>query len=148
MSLFCFNLLGESTYLRGEHKNLGYELFIGRWLSLQRTKYFAHKQTKLIGSRNKITPETTCKLSLINKGQCLIDRPKNIAHNYLLLFSLVCSPSTILYVYTSASHKSNRSNLTINQYNPYFRCTVAPPEYHTAVVHAHSFHSFTCSVEY
>ena len=75
-------------------------------------------------------------LSLINEGQHLTDRPKNIAHNYLLLFSLVCSPSNILYVHTSALCKSNGSNLTSNQHNPYFRCTVAPPKYHTAVVHA------------
>ena len=59
-------------------------------------------------------PETTCKLSLINEGQCLTDRPKNIAHNYLLLFSLVFSPSNILYIYASALHKSKRSNLTTN----------------------------------
>ena len=80
--------------------------------------------------------KTTCKLSLINEGKCLTDRPKNIAHNYLLLFSLVFSPSNVLYVYTSAPHKSNRSNLTSNQHNPYFRCAIAPPKYHTAVVHA------------
>ena len=136
MSLFCFNLLGESTYLRGEHRNLGYKLLIGRWLSLQRTRHFVHKQTKLSGRRNRMTPETTCKLSLINEGQCLTDRPKSIVHNYLLLFSLVCSPYNILYVHTSAQRKSNGSNLTSNQHNPYFRCAVAPPKYHTAVVHA------------
>ena len=89
-----------------------------------------------------------CKLSLVGEGQCLTDRPKNIAHNYLLLFSLVCSPSNILYVHTSAPCKSNGSNLTSNQPNPYFRCAVAPPEYHTAVVYVHSSHSFTCSIEY
>ena len=121
MSLFCFNLLGESTYLRGEHRNLGYKLLIGRWLSLQRTRHFAHKQTKLSGRRKRTTPETTCKLSLINEGQHLTDRPKSIVHNYLLLFSLVCSPSNILYVYTSALCKSNGSNLTSNQHNPYFQ---------------------------
>ena len=136
MSLFCFNLLSESTYLRGECINLGYELLIGRWLSLQRTRYFAQKQTKLSGRRNIMAPETTWKLSLINEGQHLTDRPKSIVHNYLILFSLLCSPSNILYVHTSAPCKSNRSNLTNNQYNLYFRCAVAPPKYHTAVVHA------------
>ena len=136
MSLFCFNLLGELTYLRGERRNLGYELLIGRWLSLQRTRRFAHKQTKLSGRRNRTLPETTCKLSLINEGQHLTDRPKNIAHNYLLLFSLICSPSNVLYVHTSPPCKSNGCNLTSNQYNPYFRCIIAPPKYHTAVVHA------------
>ena len=136
VSLFCFNLLGELTYLRGEHRNLGYELLIGRWLSLQRTRHFAHKQTKLSGRRNRTTPETTCKLLLINEGQLSTDRPKSIVHNYLLLFSLDCSLSNILCVYTSAQHKSNGSNLTSNQHKPYFRCAVAPPKYHTAVVHA------------
>ena len=34
-----------------------------------------------------------CKLSLIKEGQRLTDRPKSIVHNYLLLFSLLCSPS-------------------------------------------------------
>ena len=88
------------------------------------------------------------KLSLVGKGQCLTDRLKSIAHNYLLLFSLVCSSSNILYVYTSALHKSNGSNLTSNQHNYYFSCTVAPPKYHTAVVHVHRSYSFTHSIEY
>ena len=114
MSLFWFNLLGELTYLRGEHRNLGYELLIGRLLSLQRTRYFAHKQTKLSGRRKRIAPKTICKLSLVDKGQRLIDRPKSIVHNYLLLFSLVCSPSNVLYIHTSAPLKSNGSNLTSN----------------------------------
>ena len=86
-----------------------------------------------------MAPETTCKLSLINEGQRLTDRLKQIVHNYLLLFSLVCFTYNILYVHTSAQHKSNRSNLTSNQHNPYFRCAIAPPKYHTAVVH-------TCSI--
>ena len=136
MSFFCFNLLGESTYLKGEHRNLGYKLLIGRWLSLQKTRHFAHKQTKLSGRRNRMAPETTCKLSLINEGHCLTDRPKSIVHNYLLLFALVCSPSNVLYVHTSAPCKNNGSNLISNQYNPYFRCAIAPPKYHTAVVYA------------
>ena len=136
MSFFCFNLLGELTYLRGEHRNLGYKLFTGRWLSLQRTRHFVHKQTKLSGRRNRMTPETTCKLSLINEGQCLTDRPKSIVHNYLLLFSLVCYPYNVLYVHTSAQHKSNGSNLTSNHHNPYFRCAIAPPKFYKAVVHA------------
>ena len=136
MSLFCFNLLSESTYHRGEYRNLGYKLLIGRWLSLQRTRHFLHKQTKLSGRRNRLAPETTCKLSLINEGQRLTDRPKSIVHNYLLLFSLVCSPYNILHVHTSAQRKSNESNLSSNQHNPYFRCAVAPSKYHTAVVHA------------
>ena len=89
-----------------------------------------------------------CKMSLVGEGQHLTDRPKSIAHNYQILFSLVCSPSNILYVHTSALCKSNGSNLTSNQHNPYFRCAVAPPKYHTAVVHAHSSHSLTHSVEY
>ena len=49
-----------------------------------------------------MAPETTCKLSLINEGQYLTDRPKSIVQNYLLLFSLVYSPSNVLYVYISA----------------------------------------------
>ena len=81
-------------------------------------------------------PKTTCKFSLINEGQCLTDRPKIIVHSYLLLFSLVWSPSNVLYIHTSAPRKSNGSNLTNNQYNPYFRCAIAPPKYYTAVVHA------------
>ena len=88
------------------------------------------------------------KLSRIGEGQRLTDRPKNIAHNYLLLFSLVYSPSNILHVHTSAPRKSNKSNLTSNQHNPYFRYAVALPKYHTAVVHAHSSHSFTSSIEH
>ena len=136
MSLFCFNLLGESTYLRGKHRNLSYKLIIGRWLSLQGTRHFLHKQAKLSGRRKRTAPKTTCKLPLVDEGQHLTDRPKSIVHNYLLLFSLVCSPSNVLYIYTSAPRKSNGSNLTSNQHNPYFRCAVAPPKYHTAVVHA------------
>ena len=135
MSVFCFNLLGESTYLRGECRKLGYKLFIGRWLSLQRARHFAHKQiNKTLRQEEGKTP--CLKLSLINEGQHLTDRPKTIVHNYLLLFSLVCSPSNILYIYTSAPCKSNGSNLSSNQHNPYFRCAVVPPKYHTAVVHA------------
>ena len=57
VSFFCFNLLGESTYLRGECRNLGYELIIGRWLSLQRTRHFAHKQAKLPGRRKEQLPK-------------------------------------------------------------------------------------------
>ena len=136
VSLFCFNLLSESTYLRGECRNLGYKLLIGRWLSLQRTRHFVHKQTKHSGRRNRMTPKTTCKLLLINKGQRLTDRPKNIVYNYLLLFSLVCSPYNILYVHTSDQCKSNGSNLPSNQHKPYFRCAVAPTKYYTDVVHA------------
>ena len=109
---------------------------------------FCTQTNKTLRQEEGKTPETTCKLSLINEGQCLTDRPKSIVHNYLLLFSLVCSPSNVLYVHTSALHKSNGSNLTSNQHNPYFRCAIAPPKYHTAAVHAHSSHSFTHSVEY
>ena len=101
---------------------------MGRWLSLQRTRHFAHKQAKLSGRRKRMAPKTTCKLSLINEHQHLTDRPKNIAYNYLLLFSLVFSPSFILYVYTSAPRKNNGSNLTSNQYNPYLRCAAAPSQ--------------------
>ena len=136
MSLFCLNFLGELTYLRGEHRNLGYKLLIGRWPSLQRTRHFVHKQTKLSGRRNRMAPKTTCKLLLINEGQHLTDRPKSIVQNYLLLFSLVCSPFNILYVHTSAPRKSSGSNLTSNQHSPYCRCAIAPTKYHTAVVHA------------
>ena len=38
--------------------------------------------------------------------------------------------------------------LTSNQYNPYFRCAIAPTKYHTVVLHVYSSHSFTRSVEY
>ena len=84
----------------------------------------------------------------IDESQHLTDRPKIIVHNYLLLFSLVCSPSNVLYVHTSAPCKSNGSNLTSNQHKPYFRCVIAPPKYHTAVVHVHSSHIFIHSVKY
>ena len=95
-----------------------------------------------------MAPKTTCKLSLVGEGQHLTDRLKSIAQNYLLLFYLVCSPSNILYVHTSALCKSYGSNLTSNQHNPYFRCIIAPPKYYTAVVHAHSSPSFTHSIKY
>ena len=109
---------------------------------------FCTKTNKTFRQEERTTPETTCKLSLKDEGQRLTDRLKSIVHNYLLLFSLVFSPSNILYIHTSAPRKSNGSNLTSNQHDPYFRCAVAPPKYHTAVVHMHSSHSFTRSVEY
>ena len=110
------------------------------------------KYNKINDAKNnsiaKNASKQNCKLSLKGEGQHFTDRPKSIAYNYLLLFSLVCSPSNVLYVYTSAPCKSNGSNLTSNRHNPYFRCAVAPPKYHTAVVYAHISHSFTRSVEY